>query len=170
MGSRTVTRAALWTLIPGVLALSAIIVIVIFQSVIIAPPQPTIDTVIDTILHSSAPPGTFSELIDRIKMEYKPAPPPERGQGYGEEEFWRMPRQVRGNEPWTEKELKAGGVAQIHWLRGGSPDKVVRIYVIDVSGGGGCWGGGGPRGMYSFFVGANDELYGWYTDEILPPK
>lgn len=152
-----------------VLAGAVLAAVAVYVGIRASSSPPPLDEAVELVLRD--PPATFSGLIERIKDHYEPI----QDERYGEEESWRKPRFVREGEPWSEKQLKAGslksgGRAPIHWLRGGSPDKVTRIYVIDISGGGGCWGGGGPRGDYRFFVGANDELFGWYTDGISPLK
>lgn len=108
------------------------------------------------------PPKHFKEFIDTLKKNYAPTK--------GTEEFWYSSRKARGNAIWTLSDLTVGQDGQVHWLNGGTIEKVEYIYAIQISGGGGCWGGGGPRGTYHFYVGLNDELYGWHTQGILPPK
>ncbi len=177
MNASTLKWWSACALFGGVIILSCVALIAMFMAPRSGLRHPPLDAEIDSILRDSSPPRTYSEFIERIKRNYDPIPRPARGQGFGEEEIWREPRLVRDDRPWTEQELKeiggtliSGGRAPIHWLHGGSPDKIARTYTIYIEGGGGCWGGGGPRGSYTFYVGANDELFGWYTDGISPLK
>jgi len=51
----------------------------------------------------------------------------------------------------------------VFWSQGFSAQDVRKRYCIAFEGGGGCWGGGGPRGDFYVYVGENDKVIGWYT-------
>ena len=86
-----------------------------------------------------------------------------------ERELWYL-RDLVSSDPIESSQMavrdeRHSGDSPVVWSEGRNAQDVAKYYSVWFHGGGGCWGGGGPRGYISVYVGYDGEIVGWFTPE-----